>query len=221
MVKLKDIPSVDRPREKLLKYGSKKLTNSELLAIILRTGTKSMNAKELSSYMLKTIGLSKFKDISLSKLTTIKGIGEAKAVELLAVVEFGKRLLRENEVNRIVTAESVFESFRDLGTKKKEHFVAIYLDTRNSEIAREVISVGTLNSSLVHPREVFEPAIRYVAHSVIVAHNHPSGDLTPSHEDVLLTKKLVDAGKLLDIRVLDHVILGQKGFFSFKEKGLL
>jgi DNA repair protein RadC len=221
MVKIKDLPRVDRPREKLLKYGQSKLTTSELLAIILRTGIKGKNVIELAKSILKTIGSNNIKTIPASDLRKIKGLGVSKTAEIIACIELGKRLTKDKEQLKVLSPQDIFLSMKDIGNQKKEHFVAIYLDTRNQEIAREVISIGTLNSSLVHPREVFEPAIRNLAASIIIVHNHPSGDLNPSHEDLLITKKLVDSGNLLDIHVLDHVIISRQGYVSLKEKNLI
>jgi DNA repair protein RadC len=221
MVKLKDLPRVDRPREKLRAYGPAKLTTSELLAILLRTGTGKANVVELARSILQQIGIQHLRDSTLADLARIKGVGEVKALEVLACIELGKRILKQQEPLRAVTPQTVYESLRDMRSLKKEHFVAIYLDTQNEEVAREIISIGTLNASLVHPREVFEPALRHVAASIIVAHNHPSGNLKPSHEDLLVTKKLVDSGILLDIHVLDHIIVTNTGYVSMKERGLL
>jgi len=221
MPKIKDLPRVDRPREKLLKYGPSKLTTTELLAILLRIGTKGKNVIELSSQILKTIGSTNIQNLSMSDLKKIKGLGVVKAGEIIACIELGKRLLKDKEPLIAITPKAVFESLKDISVLKKEHFITIYLDTRNQEIAREIISIGTLNSSLVHPREVFEPAIKNLAASIILVHNHPSGDLKPSSEDLLITKKLVDSGNLLDIHVLDHVIISNTGYISLKEKNLL
>lgn len=221
MVKIKDLPRVDRPREKLVKYGPQKLTTTELLAIILRTGTKSMNVVELANQILKLFGTANIKNVTFSELRKIRGLGNAKASEIISVIELGKRLLKEKEQIQFVSPQSVYESLKEIAGNKKEHFIAIYLDTKNQEITREVISIGTLNASIVHPREVFEPAIRCLANSIVIVHNHPSGDPTPSHEDVLITKQLKDAGELLDIHIVDHLIITKSGYVSFKEQGLL
>lgn len=218
-MKIKDLPRVDRPREKLLKYGSDKLSTTELLAILLRTGIKGKNVVELSTQILKLFGTDTLQSITIADLKKIKGLGSVKAAEITAAIALGKRLTVAKAPMKAISPESVFEALHNIRSLKKEHFVAFYLDTKNTEIARETISVGTLNASLVHPREVFEPAIRMSAASVIIAHNHPSGDVTPSHEDMQITKKLVDAGVLLDIHILDHVIVSSHAYLSFKEKG--
>ncbi len=221
MVKIKDLPRVDRPREKLLKYGPTKLSTTELLAILLRIGIKGINVIELSNKILKVFGTENIRNITSADLRKIKGLGPVKCAEIIACIELGKRLLQEKQPLIAISPRAVFESLKDIRGLKKEHFIAIYLDTKNQEIAREVISIGTLNASIVHPREIFEPAIRNLAASIILVHNHPSGDTKPSEEDILVTKKLVDSGKLLDIHVLDHIIVSSRGYVSFKEKGLL
>lgn len=221
MVKIKDLPRVDRPREKLLKYGPQKLTTTELLAILLRTGTKSLNVVELASHILRSLTGEKLSSVTINELVKIHGLGTTKAGEIIAAMELGKRLLKDKEQLKATSPQAVYESLRDIRGNKKEHFVALYLDTRHQEISREIISVGILNASLVHPREVFEPAIRCLANSVIVVHNHPSGDATPSHEDLLVTKQLKDAGMLLDIPLTDHLIVTTSGYMSFKEQGLV
>lgn len=221
MVKIKDLPRVDRPREKLLKYGVNKLSTTELLAILLRTGIQGKNVVELSRQILKFFGAEQMRDITVDDLKKIKGLGEAKAAEIIACIELGKRLQKEKTPLVAVSPEKVFEELHDIRSLKKEHIIAFYLDTKNVEIHRETISIGTLNASLIHPREVFEPAVRCSAASIIIAHNHPSGDTAPSHEDTIITKKLVECGELLDIHILDHVIVSSKGYLSFKEQGLL
>ncbi len=220
-MKIKDLPRVDRPREKLLKYGSEKLSTTELLAILLRTGIKGKNVIELSSQILKLFGTESLQNITIADLKKIKGLGNVKSAEIVAAIALGKRLVIKRQPIKAVNPEAVFDALKDIRMLKKEYFIAFFLDTKNVEIARETISIGTLNASLVHPREVFEPAIRHCAASVIVAHNHPSGDATPSHEDMIITKKLSDAGELLDIHVLDHIIVSAETYVSFKEKGFI
>lgn len=221
MVKIKDLPRVDRPREKLLKYGSVKLSTTELLAIVLRTGVKGVNVVELANKILKLVGTDNVRNITTSDLRKIKGLGPVKCAEIIACIELGKRLLKDVEPLQALSPRAVFESLKDIRGLKKEHFIAIYLDTQNREIHREIISIGTLNASLVHPREIFEPAIRNLAASIILVHNHPSGDTKPSEEDILVTKKLVDSGRLLDIHILDHIVVSSRGYLSLKEKSLL
>lgn len=220
-MKIKDMPRVDRPREKLLKYGPNKLTTTELLAILLRTGIKGVNVIELSNKILKLIGTENIQFITGSDLRKIKGLGPVKAAEIIACIELGKRLVKDKQLLTAVSPRAIFDSLKDIRLLKKEHFIAIYLDTSNQEIAREIVSIGTLNASLVHPREVFEPAVRNLAASIILVHNHPSGESKPSREDLLITKKLADSGNLLDINILDHIIITKTGYTSFKERKLI
>jgi DNA repair protein RadC len=211
MVKIKDLPTIERPREKLSKYGPEKLSNVELLAILLRTGTKELNVLKLSKKVLEKFGDGLSSNVSLEELKTIHGLGEVKASEIIACFELGKRLLKDKKTSIILSARNVWERMEDIRNSKKEHFVIFYLDSRSQEIEREIISVGTLNESLVHPREVFESAVKNNAASIIVAHNHPSGDLEPSDDDVEITKKLIHAGKILGIEVISHVIVTKAG----------
>ncbi len=180
-----------------------------------------MNVIELSSRVLKIIHSANLPNITIDVLTRIKGLGTTKACEIIAAMELGKRLLKDPEPPQIVSPQRVYESLKTIANHKKEHFIAIYLDTRNREITREIISVGTLNASIAHPREVFEPAIRLLANAVIVAHNHPSGDPTPSQHDIDITKRLHEAGKLLDIQLLDHIIITPTSYISFHEIGMV
>lgn len=202
-----DIPKFDRPREKLEKYGSGKLSNAELLAILLRTGTKDLNVLKLSQKILQKFENEKFVDITIDELKTIHGLGPAKACEIVACFELGRRMLKDKKSSILLSPKDVWERMEDVRGSKKEHFVVFYLDSRNQEIQREIISVGTLNESLVHPREVFEGAIKNNAASIIIAHNHPSGDLEPSQADIDITKKLIHGGKILDIKIADHVVV--------------
>ena len=220
-MKLKDLPKIERPREKLEKYGPERLSNSELLAILLVTGQKGINVVELSKRIL-----SKFSGDGLSKadvkaLKNTFGLGSAKACEIVACFELGRRLLQNKQAAILLSPKDVWDQLKDIRDNKKEHFVVFFLDTRNQEIKREIISIGSLNASLVHPREVFEPAIRYSAAQIIVAHNHPSGNTDPSEEDLVITKRLVEAGKIMGIEIVDHIIVTNSDYLSFKEKNLI
>lgn len=223
---IKDLPIDERPREKLYKYGCHTLSNSELIAIIIRTGSKKKSALDLAQGILALdkIGLAFLNDCSLQELMTIEGIGKCKAAQILASVELGKRtvscsstykykICSPNDVSNLL-----MENMRHL---KKEHFRVLLLDTKNQIISMENISIGDLNSSIVHPREVFKMAIKKSSASMILVHNHPSGDPKPSKEDVSITNRLIECGKILGINVLDHVIIGNGRYISFKEKGLL
>lgn len=219
-MKIKDLERIDLPREKLQKYGLKKLSDHELLAVLLGSGIKGLNVLELSKKILvlvRKVGIAK---VTLGTLLEVKGLGKAKAGQVLAALEFGKRLA-EGERPELLSPEDVWKLCADIRDSKKEHFVVFYLDTQNRLIERQIISVGTLNASLVHPREVFEPAVSLHAASIIVAHNHPSGSLEPSREDKEVTTRLVGAGKVLGIELLDHVLIGGKRFQGFKEMDIL
>jgi DNA repair protein RadC len=219
--KIKDLPKVDRPREKLIKYGPEKLSNSELLAILLHSGTKNENVIDLAKKILKKFNKEKLPNLAYDDLKKFPGLGPAKSCEIIACFELGKRFLKEKKTRIYLKPEEVWQELKDIRDHKKEHFIVFYLDTRNQEIKREVISIGLLNANLVHPREVFEPAIKNLAAQIILAHNHPSGDPEPSEDDIEVTKRLVEVGKILGIEVTDHIIVAKNKFFSFKEKKLL
>ena len=218
---IKDLPKVERPREKLMQYGPEKLSNSELLAILLRSGKKGENVIELANKILKKFSKDELPNLTFNDLKDYSGLGPAKACEIVACFELGKRLLKDKKAEIYLKPKEIWEELKDLRDHKKEHFVIFYLDSRNQEIKREIISVGSLNANLVHPREVFEPAVRHLAAQVILAHNHPSGDPEPSEDDLEITKRLTESGKILGIEVVDHIIVVKNGFLSFKEKNLI
>ena len=211
----------DMPREKMLKYGPDNLTDGELLALVLGTGTREMNVLELADSIICRFGNAGLPYASCSDLSTYSGIGAARACKIAAAFELGKRFFQNKKTSIYMKPEEVWESMKDIRVAKREHFVSFYLDTKNQEIHREIISIGTLNISLVHPREVFWPAVRNAAASIIVAHNHPSGDVSPSRDDMATTKRLKEAGEILGIKVLDHVIVSREGYTSMKEQGLM
>ncbi len=211
----------DLPREKLLKYNRPdKLKDEELLAIILRTGTKNYDVLTLAKKIMQQYG-KELPYTSVKELKNFLGIGETRACSIVACFELGKRLLKDKKVSLYLTPKDVYDRLIEYRDKKKEYFFVFYLDAKNQEIKSEVISIGTLNSSLVHPREVFEPAVKNLAVQIIVAHNHPSGNLKPSEEDIELTKRLVSAGEILGIEVIDHIIFSKEGYFSFKKEGII
>ena len=220
-MKIKDLPKVDRPREKIMKYGAEKLSNSELLAILLGKGIKGKNAVEMARSLLKKFPEEKLVNIQLDDLKNFTGIGTTKACQIIACVELGKRLLKGKKSTFIMSAKQIWDEMKDIRNSKKEHCFIFYLDVRNQIIKRELISIGTLNASLIHPREIFEPAIRFTAAQMIISHNHPSGDPSASEEDIKLTRQLIEAGKILGIDIIDHVIVSEKGFVSMKEKALM
>jgi len=219
-MRIKDISEENRPRERMEKQGVSVLSDSELLAVILQKGTRQENVIDMSNRLISKYGVSKLSSCSLKELQKINGIGKAKASQILALFEFNKRhnLAKQNG-KPIKSAKDVFEYCHPkLNGADKEHFMILHLDTRNRIIKDEIVSVGTLNSSLIHPREVFKSAIKESANSVILVHNHPSGEPDPSNEDEDITEKIFDAGELLNIQVLDHVIIGDNKYYSFKEK---
>lgn len=223
MPKIKDIPKVDRPREKLIAKGSRSLHKNELLAIILRTGVKGKNVLQLAEDILSKYGDKKLINVSFNELRNIHGVGPSKAAQIISAIELGKRLYKEKMEKEVYihTSDDVLKEVDHLKENKKENFVVLYLDARNKLIYKETVSIGTLNASMVHPREVFEPAVQYLAAQIIVVHNHPSGDPEPSEDDLIITKRLVEAGKIMGIEVNDHIIITKNSFFSFKEKGLI
>lgn len=219
-MKIKDLPKVERPREKLERYGPSKLSNSELLAILLGTGMKGVNVVELSQRILRKFSKN-LGNVSVDDLKDVAGLGTAKSCEIVACFELGKRLLKDKPYKLIMKPEDVYREMKGYRNHKQEHFVIFYLDSRNNEIVNQVVSVGTLNASLVHPRNIFESAIQHNAAQVIIAHNHPSGDCEPSEDDLEITKRLVEAGKILGIEVIDHIIVVKDNFLSFKERKLI
>jgi DNA repair protein RadC len=222
---MREVPNEERPRERMLQYGPQALSNAELLAILLRTGTYSESAVTLAQRILSECGdFRSLVDMSKDQLTQIKGIGNAKALQIQASIELGRRLARSthNEAVTIRSPESVANLMREeLRYLQKEHFVCLFLNTKNHVIGQETLSMGSLNASIVHPREVFRAAIKRSSASIICVHNHPSGDPTPSPEDIQLTHRLVEAGSIIGIEVLDHIIIGDFKFVSLKEQGFM
>lgn len=222
---LRDIPREERPRERMLQFGARILSNSELVAILLRTGTVAESAVGLAQRVLKEAGgIRGLVNMSTEQMMKVKGIGYAKALQLQAAIELGKRLA-QSELDPALIVRSPQDVARyvmeDLRYLQKEHFVCLFLNTKNHVIAQETLSIGSLNASIVHPREVFRAAIERGSASLICIHNHPSGDPTPSPEDVDITHRLVDAGNVIGIEVLDHLIIGDQKFVSLKEQGLM
>ena len=222
-MRIKDISKENRPRERFAKRGASSLSDAELLAVILQKGSKEENVIDMSNRLISRYGLDKLSDLSLKELQEIKGIGPAKAMQIKALFEFNKRHnLSKINNNPIKSAKDVFDyASKKLPNKDKEQFVILHLDSRNRIIKDEIISVGTLNASIIHPREVFKSAIKESAASIILFHNHPSGDPTPSKEDNEITHRLFEAGELLNIKVIDHVIIGGEGYWSFKENSTI
>lgn len=222
---LRDVPKEERPRERMLQYGAKALSNAELLAILLRTGTVSETAVSLAQRLLRECGsLRQLAELSLDQFLRIKGIGTTKALQVMAGIELGRRISRSAAGERAQIRsprDAAAYLMEDLRYLKKEHFVCLFLNTKNQVIGEETLSIGSLNASIVHPREVFLAAIRRSSAAIICAHNHPSGDPTPSADDIEITRRLKEAGQIIGIEVLDHLIIGDGNFVSLKEKGLM
>lgn len=222
-----DLPNQERPRERLQKLGSGALSAQELLALVIGRGVSGKSVITIAQELITTFGSIKgVSEATIEELAGIKGIGAAKAAQLKASFELGKRQELEKESwydsYDIKDPQSVVRVIRSsIRDKAKEHFKLIILNTRNRITTITNVSTGTLSASLVHPREVFKEAIRRSASSVVLAHNHPSGDPEPSEEDLRITRRLIDAGKIIGIEVLDHIIIGKNSFSSFKERGLL
>lgn len=221
---MKSLPFDERPIEKLIKNGQKILTNSELLAIILRTGNKKESVLGLSNKLFNKYNLKSLSRIRTASLKKELGIGNVKACQIIACFELGKRLaaFKEDKMPVIKNAKDIAKLFvPEMGSLEKEHFKGVYLDSRKRIIKQENIFIGSLNESIVHPREIFKIALDENAAAIIILHNHPSGNPSPSNSDIEITKELVKAGNLLGIEILDHIIIGGKKYVSLKEKGLI
>jgi DNA repair protein RadC len=216
---IKEIPSFDRPREKLAAKGAKALSDVELLATLLGSGVKGKNVFQISHAILRKID-NRIETIDVKTLVSTEGVGFAKACQIVAAFEFARRrLLKESTV--VKKAEDVLPLISHIADKKQEYFLCITLNGANEVIGNRVVTVGLLNTNQVHPREVFADAISDRAAGIILAHNHPSGILAPSPDDVTTTQQLADAGNIIGISVLDHIIVTKNGYLSFKEKGLM
>lgn len=222
---IRDYPKDERPRERFIHYGPESLSNQELIALMLRTGTKEESVLQLSNRLLTHFeGLRLLKDATLDEITSIKGIGKAKAIQVLASIELGRRISNLQHDDRYVIrspedgAKYVMNDMRFLS---QEHFVTLYLNTKNQVLHKKTIFIGSLNASIVHPREIYKEALRRSAASIVCVHNHPSGDPSPSREDIEVTRRIVECGKILGIELLDHLIIGENKFVSLKEKGYL
>ncbi len=226
-LKIKELPLSERPYEKLEEVGAEHLSNAELLAVLIKTGTRSFTAIELAQHVLRLSHdgrLSSLNLLSLEQLKKVKGIGRVKAIQIKAALELSKRVAtRDGVLHHTIKSANDVEKLmmEEMRYLKKEVFRAILLDTKNQVIKTVDISMGSLNSSIVHPREVFSEAVKCGSNSVIFVHNHPSGDPSPSTEDIQTTQRLENAGNILGIKVLDHIIVGDGKFLSFKEKGLI
>jgi DNA repair protein RadC len=220
-ISVKDMPHFMRPREKLHEKGVLSLKDYELLAVILRSGSEQMNVFNLARTLFEHFSLDQLSQASVADLKKIKGIGLTRATSLLAAIEFGRRVMSYDMMPSINTPEDVIKAVSFIKNKKREYFMGLYLNARRQLIMTHIISIGTLDMSIAHPREVFEPAIKHNAASVIIVHNHPSGDPEPSNADIVLTRRLVEAGSMLDIQIQDHIILTDKKYISFSKEDYL
>lgn len=222
---IKHLPKLERPRERLDQLGPGALSIPELIAIILRIGTTGVSAVELANRLLVRFGnLKALAQASIDELSSIDGMGEAKAISLKAAFELGMRLSSSSgSIRRVIKKPvDIYNLLADeMRLLAQEIFKVVILNTKNEVIKIETVTIGTINTNIIHPRELFRPAIRANANTVILIHNHPSGDPEPSREDILITKKLIDASRIIDIEIEDHVIIGDGRFVSMKEKNLI
>ena len=226
MINFKNIPESDKPRERLYQYGSENLSDEELISIILKTGTKGISVKEVSLKLLENVGdIRRLKDIGINTLMRINGIGRVKAIEIKAAIELGRRIyIENNKLNGVILNNSlkIYEYFKDLvGNKKQEYFYTVYVDTKGRYIDKKCLFVGTINNSIIHPREIFKEAYLLSANGIICIHNHPSGDPTPSKEDMMITRKIKEIAMIHGIRLVDHLIVGVNSYYSFYEDNKL
>ena len=222
-MKIKDLPKIERPREKLISKGPENLKDEELLAILLRTGREGKNVLDLAKQILNKYSKKRLLNLNYQDLIKIKGINSGKATTILASQELVKRALkvRDETLPIIKSIEDVLAQAVYMRDKSREHLMAIYLNARNEMVYKKPMFVGTLNANLVHPREIFQEALKQNAASVILVHNHPSGDSEPSQDDLEITKRIIEAGKIMGIDVLDHIIITKTKPFSFKENKLI
>lgn len=222
-VKMKDVPELERPRERLINFGVENLSDEELLSIILKTGYKDMSVKNLSAYILSSLkGIENLKNVNFHEVKKIKGIGDAKACTLVALAEVCRRMNRKVACLigvKLNTPEKVYDFYKSKIDDFQEQFYCIYLDASKKVIEEKLLFIGTANYSLVHPRDVFKEAYVLNASSIICVHNHPSGEVRPSKEDVNLTIRLKEVGTLTGVRVVDHIIIGKDKYYSFLENG--
>ena len=216
MKKIKELYSEDKPREKLLKKGVNALKNYELIAVLLGSGIKGKDVLKLSKEIEKILK----ENLTIEELLKIKGLGTAKAAQILSAFELAKRILIKNH-SQIRNIEDIVRELDEFKDKKQEYFIAIYLDGADRIIEKRVITIGILDKTLIHPREVFAPAVEMRAANIIVAHNHPSGELSPSENDIIITRKLKEAGEILGIDLMEHIIISKRGYFSFYENGYI
>jgi len=225
-IRMKDIPVLDRPYERLINYGVDKLTNEELLAILLKTGTKKFSAKVLATTIMANVNkIEALKTVNYNQLIKIKGIGPSKACVILAAIELGKRINSEIVTIKglkVNNAKIVYDYYKNVFQDKyQEYFYCLYLDNAKRVIGEKLLFIGTLNFSVVHPREIYKEAYLLSASSIVCIHNHPSGNIMPSNEDKNITMSIKEVGNILGIKMVDHIIIGKDSYYSFFESGLL
>lgn len=225
MIRINEMPKCERPVERILNNDSSILTNEELISILLHTGCKDLSVKDVSINLLSVLkDITRLKDVKKNDLLKIKGIGESKAAIILACIELSRRMNTEEKKNyiKINNCEDIYNNFKNLFfNKKQEHFYCIYLDVKKRVIETKLLFIGTINYSMVNPREIFKEAYLNEATSIICMHNHPSGDVSPSKNDIELTHHLIELGRLHNINIDDHIIIGDNNYFSFFENNLI
>ena len=225
-MKIKDMPASERPRERLIKYGASNLSNEDLVSIIIKTGCLGYSVRDIALIVIKRLeNIGNLQELNMNYLKGIKGLGDVKIIELLASIELGKRVyLNSHKVNSL-KYNNPYLVYKDnlplFRGKKQEYFYCLYLDNKNRLIERKLLFMGTVNRSIVHPREIFKEAYLLSSSGLICMHNHPSGEILPSNEDIELTKSLVEIGKIQGINVLDHLIISDNAYYSFSEEGLI
>lgn len=217
--RIKDFPLSDRPREKLLTKGPENLTDVELLAIILRTGTKEYNVIKLSQKILRLFPLSQLSSASIDRLKKTPGIGEVKAIEICAVLELGKRIFGKTSLTKtiITSTHDALLQGKDISQKKQEYLITLYLNARHELLQKEVVGIGSLNAAIIEPKDILSHALLLPCAEIIIMHNHPSGDPQPSDADITFTKRMNEAGSIMGIALLDHIIIADTGYFSFAD----
>jgi DNA repair protein RadC len=221
-VLMHDVEESERPRERLFELGPGALSDADLVALVLGVGSGGESVLDVAARVTRTIHLRRLHQTAVEDILAVKGMGPARAAQLLAAAEIGRRIWPDADPIPLVRGpETIFELTADIRRSNREHFVGFYLNSRNQVLRREIISIGSLNASIVHPREVFIPALAVSAASLILAHNHPSGDPSPSEEDLAITRRIAESGRLLGVELLDHVVVAREAYTSFKERRLL
>ncbi len=210
---------IEKPRERFIKYGVESLSNTELLSILLRTGTKNKTVYEISNNLLNKYNINDFSELDYNILKEEYGLGEVKAISLITALEFGKRVYNKKEnITKITNSEDAYNIIKNkLENEPQENFIVIYLNTKNNIIKIKKLFIGTINSSSIYPRDIFREAVRCNAYSMIISHNHPSGNIEPSFADNYLTNTMIKLGKMMNVYILDHLIIGKDKYYSYKE----